>query len=108
MKGLSFLSPKSNLQELNNEFGNKKSSDQIEVAQNNEIKYKVSKQPVMRCVYLDPISNFTQLAQRNRITFYREFGNEKINGATKAKSKAEVEWLKYTNYIKKKTKSFNK
>ena len=62
----------------------------------------------MRCVYLDPVSNFIQLAQRNRLTFYREFENEKINGTTKIKSKAEAEWLKYTNYIKKKTKSFNK
>ena len=41
-------------------------------------KTRVSKQPVMRCVYIDPTSNYIQLAQRNRITFFREFGNETV------------------------------
>ena len=78
LKGLSYLSPKNNLQELDNEFINKNSSDEVKVAQHLEVKYRVSKQPVMRCVYLDPISNFTQLAQRNKLTFYREFGSAKV------------------------------
>lgn len=45
-----------------------KSSDKI----NKEKDYTISKQPVMRCIYLDPVSRYIQLAQRNRLTFYRE------------------------------------
>lgn len=100
LKGLSYLSPKNNLQQLDNEFINQNSNDEVKVAQHPKVKYRVSKQPVMRCIYFDPISSFTQLAQRNKLTFYREFGIEK--------NKAKVEWIKYTNDIKKKTKSFNK
>ena len=112
LKGLSYLSPKNNLQELDNEFINQNPNDEVKVAQHLEVRYRVSKQPVMRCVYLDPISSFTQLAQRNKLTFYREFENakvtHKIEDITKEKNKAKVEWLKYTNDIKEKTKFFNK
>ena len=112
LKGLSFLSPENKIQELDNEFVNQDISDEVKVFQKSEIKYRVSKQPVMRCVYLDPASNFIQLAQRNKLTFYREFGGAKveqeIEGALKEKSKAELEWTKYRNDIKKKTKCLNK
>ena len=100
LKGLSYLSPKNNIQELENEFINQTSNDEVKVAQHLEVKYRVSRQPVMRCIYFDPISSFTQLAQRNKLTFYREFGTEK--------NKAKAEWIKYTNDIKEKTKLFNK
>lgn len=112
LKGLSFLSPKNNIQGLDNQFINQDFSDKVKVFQNSEIKYRFSKQPVMRCIYLDPASNFIKLAQRNKLTFYREFGGAKvkqeIEGVLKEKSKAEVEWAKYKNDIKKKTKCFNK
>lgn len=39
---------------------------------------KVEKQPVMRCVYIDPTSDYIHLAQRNRLTFFREFGREDL------------------------------
>lgn len=52
---------------------------------------------VMRCVYIDPKSNYIQLAQRNRLTFYREFNN---------KNMADEKWEAYQIDIKEKTEDF--
>lgn len=60
----------------------------------------------MRCIYLDPTSNYIQLAQRNRITFFREFGKEIVEIEGVEISKAEHEWKKYKGYINQKTKVF--
>ena len=58
----------------------------------------IKKQPVMRCVYIDPKSGYTQLAQRNRLTFYREFRKtDEINNS----------WNLYQKDIQEKTEDFN-
>ena len=66
----------------------------------------------MRCVYIDPESGYIQLAQRNRLTFYREFGNEKTiinkNDCKLEKSRADESWKKYTLKIKRKIQNFTK
>lgn len=66
----------------------------------------IVKRSVMRCVYLDPTSDYFHLAQRNRLTFFREFGDKTIikNGITY--SQAEYEWSIYQNYIEIITKDF--
>jgi len=66
----------------------------------------IVKRSVMRCVYLDPTSEYFHLAQRNRLTFFREFGDRTIikNGITH--SQAEYEWSVYQNYIGIITKDF--
>ena len=94
--GLSFIPLKNNYQSLDNNTINHTEQDSAS-------KNRIGKQPVMRCVYFDPISGFAQLAQRNKLTFYREFGSEKVRG----KSKAEIEWEKYKDSIDKKTREFN-
>lgn len=70
----------------------------------------ISKKPVMRCIYLDPESGYIQLAQRNRLTFYREFDcNKTVVDKYKGyaeKSLAEEEWEKYSAEIAKKTNDF--
>lgn len=65
---------------------------------------KVEKQPVMRCVYIDPTSDYIHLAQRNRLTFFREFGREDLKDDSI--SRAEIECTEYENYIDKKTEDF--
>ena len=60
-------------------------------------KGKISQQPVIRCVYIDPSSQFIHLAQRNQITFYREFSD---------RVEADIKWMKYKKYIDKKTNEF--
>lgn len=67
---------------------------------------RVERQPVMRCVYIDPTSDYIHLAQRNRLTFFREFGRESLKDISAAK--AEAEWNEYKNYIKEKTNDFKK
>lgn len=58
----------------------------------------IKKQSVMRCVYIDPKSGYTQLAQRNRLTFYREFSKiDEIN----------CSWNLYQKHIQEKTEEFN-
>lgn len=105
--GLSFLSLDNSFQNSNKDFNSQSIDEQSSVNQSSEGKLKVNKQPVMRCVYLDPTSNYIQLAQRNRVTFFREFGNETVVIEDIEISKAEHEWKKYENYIDKKTKDFN-
>ena len=70
---------------------------------NNDVE-RVKEQPVMRCVYIDPTSDYIHLAQRNRLTFFREFGRENLEGSSTAK--AEAEWSEYKKYIEQKTDSF--
>ncbi|MFP3456689.1 DUF2971 domain-containing protein [Psychrobacter sp. SIMBA_152] len=65
---------------------------------------RIEKQSVMRCVYIDPTSDYIHLAQRNRLTFFREFGRENLEGSSTAK--AEAEWSEYKKYIEQKTDSF--
>ncbi|MGO2504557.1 MAG: hypothetical protein ACTH7L_00410 [Psychrobacter alimentarius] len=65
---------------------------------------RIEKQSVMRCVYIDPTSDYIHLAQRNRLTFFREFGRENLEGGSIAK--AEIECIEYENYIEEKTEDF--
>ena len=67
---------------------------------------RVKEQPVMRCVYIDPTSDYIHLAQRNRLTFFREFGDDILKGSST--TKAESEWNEYKKYIEQKTDSFKK
>ncbi len=69
---------------------------------------KIKKQPVMRCVYLDPTSDYIHLAQRNRLTFFREFNDEVVQLGSEQISKAEHEWKEYQSFIDKKTKDFRR
>ncbi len=70
----------------------------------------IDKQPIIRCVYIDPDSDYIHLAQRNRITFYQEFGNEKVtikeDSIEKERSKAEVKWQEYRLSIERRTEAF--
>ena len=61
---------------------------------------EVAKYSVMRCVYLDPTSEYFHLAQRNRLTFFREFGDKTIIKNGIKQSQAEYEWGIYQDYIK--------
>lgn len=61
---------------------------------------KIVRQSVMRCVYLDPKSDYFHLAQRNRLTFFREFGDNIVIKNGEKQSKAEYEWGIYQEYIK--------
>lgn len=65
---------------------------------------RVKEQPVMRCVYIDPTSDYIHLAQRNRLTFFREFGDDILEGSST--TKAESEWSEYKKYIEQKTDIF--
>ena len=107
LEGLSFLSLKSEVQSLNNHTVVNKQSI---IEKKTDDKISLSKKPVMRCVYLDPTSDYIHLAQRNRLTFFREFGDEKIkisNGNIDI-IWADVEWEKYKFELRSKTKDFEK
>jgi len=107
LEGLSFLSLRSEVQSLNNDVVINKQSI---VEEKTDDKISLSKKPVMRCVYLDPTSDYIHLAQRNRLTFFREFGDEKIkisNGNIDI-IWADVEWEKYKFELRSKTKNFGK
>ena len=106
LRGLSFLSLASNLESSDEAFVIEKDHKRPNVDQISDGKVRISKQPVMRCIYLDPTSNYIQLAQRNRIIFFREFGKQVIDIAGIEISKAEHEWKKYSSYINQKTKVF--
>lgn len=60
---------------------------------------EVAKYSVMRCVYLDPTSEYFHLAQRNRLTFFREFGEKRIVKNGTEQSQAEYEWGLYSDYM---------
>ena len=57
---------------------------------------KISMKPVMRCIYIEPVSKYIQLAQRNRLTFYREFGDVGC---------PEDKWSNYQESMVEKTKN---
>ena len=62
-------------------------------------KPKLSKQPVFRCVYVDPQSGFVSIAQRDEITFYREnCFNKNENDIEQSAS----DWQDYLDFISKK------
>ena len=105
LEGLSFLSLKNEVQSLNDVV-----SKQSAIEEKTDDKISLSKKPVMRCVYLDPTSDYIHLAQRNRLTFYREFGDEKIKIAMGNVdiTWADVEWEKYKVELRDKTRSFEK
>ena len=69
---------------------------------------EVLKRSVMRCVYLDPTSEYFHLAQRNRLTFYREFGDKVIMINGNKRPQAEYEWELYEKYIGNITSKFKK
>ena len=102
--GLSFLSLDNNVQNTNGVISHLEVDEESSMRGSNN---RISKQPVMRCVYIDPTSNYVQLAQRNRITFFREYGSDAFQLEGIETSKAEYEWKKYKNYIDTKTEAFN-
>lgn len=67
----------------------------VQASEDNEI----VKYSVMRCVYLDPTSEYFHLAQRNRLTFFREFGEKRIIKNGTEQSQAEYEWGLYRDYM---------
>lgn len=93
-------------------------SFQEEILKVNEETKKVKKLPVIRCVYIDPTSEYIHLAQRNRLTFFREYGYIKVEHqdisivekqrilTISKKSKAEIEWDIYEKYMFNKTEQF--
>lgn len=88
-EGLSFLSKKG----LNKKFI-EDANNKAEVDESLNQNGCIEKQSVMRCIYLDPNSGYIQLAQRNRLTFYREFGCEE---------NSKQEWEKYKKAMDDKT-----
>ena len=59
-----------------------------------DIKRKIDRKPVMRCIYIEPESEYLHLAQRNCLTFYREFRFDE---------EPEKEWNEYREDIDRKT-----
>ena len=51
----------------------KQISEDLKSIESSKDKKRINKQSVMRCIYIDPASDYIQLAQRNRLTFHREF-----------------------------------
>lgn len=94
---MSNISVSRKIKHIDDESNEEKDSKDIE---------RIERQPVMRCVYIDPTSDYIHLAQRNRLTFFREFGRESLKDISAAK--AEAEWDEYKNYIKEKTNDFKK
>ena len=94
---MSNISVSRKVKHIDDESNEEKDSKDIE---------RIERQPVMRCVYIDPTSDYIHLAQRNRLTFFREFGRESFKDISAAK--AEAEWDEYKNYIKEKTNDFKK
>lgn len=91
---LSFISPKDdgiNLHEI--------SFDKDKGIKNEPVAIQL--QSVMRCVYVDPESGFISLAQRNKITFYRECLRE-----DESKIKADNAWKEYQKIIDNKAEKF--
>ena len=92
--GLSFISPKDD--EISLQKG---SYDEDKSVKNEPV--AIRSQSVMRCVYVDPESGFISLAQRNKITFYREYLKE-----DDSKSKADNAWEEYQKIINNKAQKF--
>lgn len=106
-EGLSYVAFEDNSKEISPTSVQKNVDN--ESGQNNiEAINKIKKQPVMRCVYIDPTSDYIHLAQRNRLTFFREFNDEVVQLGSEQINKAEHEWKKYQSFINEKTKDFRK
>ncbi|MGP5211247.1 hypothetical protein ACTXJ5_10705 [Psychrobacter alimentarius] len=115
ISGLSFLSMHKYTKVVLNDEKYKNESDILVSNQKNSKNSDslvIGKQPIMRCVYIDPESEYIQLAQRNKLTFYREiFEDKKIeNVCIKQKEiiqkKAKENWDNYQSDMKKKTIDF--
>jgi len=96
--GLSYVAFEDSLQKIN--------VTSIQGSTGKKVVERINKQPVMRCVYLDPTSDYIHLAQRNRLTFFREFNNEIVQVKSGQISEAEHEWERYQSFIDKKTEDF--
>ncbi|WP_201573825.1 lipopolysaccharide assembly protein LapB [Psychrobacter sp. H8-1] len=100
-EGLSYIEFEDDLQNINVPY--------VQVTITEKAGRKIKKQPVMRCVYLDPTSNYIHLAQRNRLTFFREFKSEIVQLEREQRiGKAELEWERYQSFIDKKTEDFRR
>ena len=95
--GVSFLT---SLDKGNGTDNDSKITQNTDIETDNDVQFKckVEKKPIMRCIYIEPISGYIQIAQRNRLTFYREFKIEK---------EAEKRWGKYKIEVDNKTKEIS-
>lgn len=66
----------------------------FEVENSSEEQSSFSKQILLRCVYIEPNSGYIRLAQRDKLTFYREFSDKKD---------AQQRWENYQKEIDSKT-----
>lgn len=57
---------------------------------------RVHKQPIYRCIYVDPKTGYLSLAKREKVTFYKEayFDEPQPN-----KEKIDLNWINYQNKI---------
>lgn len=93
VSGMSFISSLNITRNFNNILDN--TSRTNEQNKTNEIvKQQIDKKPVMRCIYIEPESDYVHLAQRNYLTFYREF---------KSEENPEEEWNSYKKDMDEKT-----
>ena len=68
----------------------KQINEYLKSIESNKDKIIINKQSVMRCIYIDPETDYIQLAQRNRLTFHREF---------KVSEHPEQKWQEYKKAI---------
>lgn len=63
-----------------------------------ECNYKqpLNKQPLYRCIYIDPDTGYVSLAKRDKVTFYRELLAEG-NNIKELSKEAEIRWNNYIN-----------
>lgn len=89
---MSFVSSLTHIQSLNDVVVEKEKIliDRV----NDDSSKKINRKPVMRCIYIEPESDYVYLAQRNCLTFYREFSVEE---------RPEKEWSNYKEGIDNKT-----
>lgn len=99
--GISYLSSDS-MSKANEAISNVNSEKPYEtyVQTSKDEDQNIVRYSVMRCVYLDPKSDYFHLAQRNRLTFFREFGDNIVIKNGEKQSQAEYEWGIYQEYIK--------
>lgn len=61
---------------------------------NSNSKQLLNKQPLYRCIYLDPDTGYVSLAKRDKVTFYRELLAEGKN-IKELSEEAEIKWNDY-------------
>lgn len=101
--GISYLSIENTskvIKTLPNLTSEKSYDMQKQALENKSNHEEIVKHSVMRCVYLDPKSDYFHLAQRNRLTFFREFGDNTVLKKGLKQPQAEYEWDIYQEYIK--------